>query len=186
MRHVSTGCNNATAQDFGDNLGGLASAVDAVIGKLIGRETLRVKSTKAGFVAEKRPAGHSHTARKENLDGRVQPQNGSTGSAQKIGAPRLRVSAAAERENGAFFQLPSATERSAKLIRLDLAKCEFAEAFKDLWNGEAGGSFDTVIKIDKMPGEVLSEERANGGFPGTHKTGQAQNRDAGLRPAQRR
>jgi hypothetical protein len=30
------------------------------------------------------------------------------------------------------------------------------------------------------------EKHANSGFAGTHKTGEAQNRDAELRPAQRR
>ncbi len=186
MRHVSTRCNNAAAQDFRDNLGWFAGAVHAVVGKLIGREALGVESAEAGFVAEKRTAGHGHAARKENFDGRIQPQDGSAGSAQKIGAARLRVSAAAEGENGAFFQLHGAAERSAELVRFDLAESEFAEAFEYLGNGETGGSFDAVIEIDKVPGEVLREERADGGFAGTHKSGQAQNRDAGLRPAQRR
>jgi len=186
MRRVSTRCNNAAAQDFRDNLGWFAGAVHAVVGKLIGREALGVESAEAGFVAEKRTAGHGHTARKENFDGRIQPQDGSAGSAQKIGAARLRVSAAAEGENGAFFQLHGAAERSAELVRFDLAESEFAEAFEYLGNGETGGSFDAVIEIDKVPGEVLREERANGGLAGTHKTGQAKNRHAGLRPAQRR
>src|SRR5713101_4372536 len=139
-----------------------------------------------GFVAEKRTAGHGHAARKENFDGRVQPQDGSAGSAQKIGAARLRVSAAAEGENGAFFELHGAAERSAELVRFDLAESEFAEAFEYLGNGETGGSFDAVIEIDKVPGEVLREERANGGLAGTHETSQTKNRHAGLRPAQRR
>ncbi len=186
MRHVSTRCNNAAAQDFRDNLGWFAGAVHPVVSKLIRRKTLRVESAEAGFVAEKRTAGHGHTARQENFDGRIQPQNGSSGSAQKIGAALLRVSAATEGENGAFFELRSATERSAELVRFDLAESEFAESFENLGNGEAGGSFNAVIEIDKMPGEVPREEGANGGFAGTHKTGQAQNRGAGLLPAQRR
>src|SRR5260370_33832346 len=40
MRGVSTGCNNAAAQNFRDDLCGFAGAVPAIIGKLIGRETL--------------------------------------------------------------------------------------------------------------------------------------------------
>ena len=186
MRHVSTRCNNAAAQDFCDNLGWFAGAVHAVVGKLIGRKTLGVKSAEAGFVAEKRTAGHGHAARKKNFDWRIQPQNGSAGSAQKIGAAWLRVSAAAEGENRAFFELRSAPERSAELVCFDLAEREFTEAFEYLGNGETCGSFDAVIEIDKAPGEVPREERANGGFAGTHETGQAQNRDAGLQPAQRR
>ena len=186
MRHVSTRCNNAAAQDFRDNLGWFAGAVHPVVSKLIRRKTLRVESAEAGFVAEKRTAGHGHAARQENFDGRIQPQNGSSGSAQKIGAALLRVSAATEGENGAFFELRSATERSAELVRFDLAESEFAESFENLGNGKAGGSFNAVIEIDKMPGEVPREEGANGGFARTHKTGQAQNRGAGLLPAQRR
>jgi len=186
MRRVSTRCNNAAAQDFRDNLGWFAGAVHAVVGKLIGREALGVESAEAGFVAEKRTAGHGHAARKENFDGRIQPQNGSSSGAQKIGAALLRVSAATEGENRTFFQLHGAAERGAELVRLDLAESEFAKAFEYLRNGEARGSLDEVIEIDKVPGELPREERANGGFAGTHKTGQAQNRGAGLLPAQRR
>src|SRR5258708_2844557 len=102
MRGVSTGCNHAAAQNFRDHLRGFAGTVHAIIGKLIGRETLRVERTEAGFVAEKRAAGHGHASRKQTFNGGIQPQNRDGGSAQKIGAAWLRVGAAAKRENGAF------------------------------------------------------------------------------------
>src|SRR6266851_1439787 len=186
MRGVSTGCNNAAAQDFRDNLGGLAGAVDSMVGELIGGEALGVERAEAGFVAEKRTAGHGHASRKQNWDGGIQPQNRNAGSAQKVGAARLCVSAAAKGENSAFFQLRGAAEGGAKLIRFDLAEGGFAEAFEDLRNRQAGKRFDAVIEVDKAPGELASEERANGGLAGTHETGKAENRDAKLLPAQRR
>jgi hypothetical protein len=67
-----------------------------------------------------------------------------------------------------------------------LAESRFAEPFEHLRNGEAGGFFDAVVKIDEAPGELASEERANGRFARAHKTGEAHNRDAELRPARRR
>src|SRR5216684_5187636 len=186
MRGVSTGCNNTAAQDFRDNLSGFAGTVHAVVGELIGRETLGVERAEAGFIAEKGTAGHGHASREQNFDGRIQPQNRGAGSAQEFGAARLRVGAAAKGENGAFFHLCGAAEGCAELIRFDLAESRFAEAFENFGNREAGGGFDALIEIDKAPGELPCEERANGGFAGTHKAGKAQNWDAGLRPAQRR
>src|SRR6266403_5818328 len=147
MRGVSTGCNNAPAQNFRDNLGWFAGAVHAVVGKLIGRQTLSVERAKAGFVTEKRTAGHGHASRKQNFDGRVQPQDRNAGGAQKIGATGLRVGAAAKSENGAFFQLGGAAESSAELIRFDLAERQFTEAFENLRNREAGRRLDAVIEI---------------------------------------
>src|SRR5260370_34402152 len=103
-----------------------------------------------------------------------------------MGAAGLRVGAAAKGENGAFFHLRGAAKHGTKLIRFDLAEGGFAEAFEDLRNRQAGKGFDAVIEIDKAPGELASEERANGGLAGTHKTGKAENRDAELRPARGR
>jgi hypothetical protein len=186
MRGVSTGSNNAAAQNFRDNLSWFARAVHSVVGELIGRQALRVERAEAGFIAEERTAGHGHASRKKNFDGRIQPQNRGTRGAQKFGAARLRVGAAAKSENGAFFHLGGAAERGAELIGFDLAESRFAETLKDLRNRKARGFFDAVIEIDEAPGELASEKRANGGFAGAHKTGEAQDRDAGLRPARRR
>ena len=96
MGLVASGGNNAQAQDLGDDFGGLVRTVHPIVGKLVGRETLRVKRAKTGFVAKQRAAGHGHATRKENLDGGIEPKNGNTGSAQKIRASWLRVGPATE------------------------------------------------------------------------------------------
>src|SRR2546423_10729332 len=169
MGGVSTGCNNAAAQNFRDNLRWFTGTVHAVIGKVIGRETLGVERAEADFVTEKRPAGHGHASRKQNFDGRIQPQNRNAGSAQKIGAAWLRVSAAAKGENGALFQLRNTAKSCAELIGFHLPESRFTEAFEDLGNRDAGRSLDAVIEINKAPGELAGQERADGGFAGTHK-----------------
>src|SRR5258708_37674248 len=158
MRGVSTGCNNAAAQNFRHDLSRFSGAIHAVIRKLIRRETLGVKRAETGFVAEKRAARHGHASREQSLEGGIQPQNRNARSAQKIGAARLRVGAAAKGKNGAFFQLRGAAEGGAELIRLDLAESRFTEAFEDLRNGQTGGFFDAVIQIDKAPRKLARQE----------------------------
>ena len=69
MRFVSRGCNNAAAEDFGDNLSWFGGAVHAVIGKLIGGKTLVIEGAETGFVAEERTAGHGHAAGEQNFEG---------------------------------------------------------------------------------------------------------------------
>src|SRR6516225_6203826 len=117
MRLVSTGCNNAAAQDFGDHLRRLAGTVYAVVGKLIRREALSVERAKAGFVAEQRAAGHGHAAGEQNFYGRIQPENGNARGAEKFRATGLRVGAAAEGDDGAFLVLGGETQRTAELVR---------------------------------------------------------------------
>ena len=179
MRFVSTGRNNAAAQDFRDDLGRFAGAIHAVVGKLVGRKALGVERSKAVFIAEKRAAGHGHTARKQNFDGRIQPENGNASGTQKFWATGLRVGAAAKSKNGAFFELRGATESSTELICFDLTKSGLTEAFENLWNREARGFLNAIIEIYKVPGELTREERADGGLTGTHETGEAKNRNAG-------
>ena len=58
---------DAQAQNFGDYLCGICGTVDAMVGKLIGRQALGVERTKAFFVAEKRAAGHGHAAAEQNV-----------------------------------------------------------------------------------------------------------------------
>src|SRR5260370_338444 len=94
MRGVSTGCNNAAAQNFRHDLSRFSGAIHAVIRELIRRETLGVKRAETGF--------------------------------------------------------------------------------------------DAVIKINKAPGELPRQERADSGLARTHETGQTQNGGTRLRPAQRR
>src|SRR5882762_9645826 len=52
MRLVSAGSNNAAAENFRDDLGGFAGAVNAIVGELIGRQALGVERAEAGFIAE--------------------------------------------------------------------------------------------------------------------------------------
>jgi len=96
MRLVSTRCNNAAAQDFRHDLSRLARAIDAKVGKLIGRETLGIEPAEAGLVAEERAASHGHAARKQDFNGRIEPENLDAGGAKKFRATRLGISAAAE------------------------------------------------------------------------------------------
>src|SRR5258708_4782730 len=138
MRGVSSGCNNAAAQNFRDNLRRFASAVHPVIRELIGGQSLCVKRAEAGFVTKEWAAGHGHTSRQEDFDGRIQPQDGDSGSAHKFGAAWLRVCAAPQGENRALFQFGSAAKNSTQLIRFDLTKCGLAEACENFRKGKAG------------------------------------------------
>jgi len=183
MRFVSARSNNAAAENFRDDLGGFAGTVNAMVGELIGRQTLRVECAEAGFIAEKRPAGPGHTTREEDVERRVQPEDGSVRSAKKIRAAGLRVGSAAEGEDGAFFVFGGPAQGGAKLIGFDLAESRLAEAFEDLRDFQASGFFDALIEIDKAPGKLTGEQRADGGLAGAHETGEAQDRDAALRPA---
>jgi len=92
MRFVSAGSNNAAAENFRDDLGGFAGAVNAIVGELIGRQALGVERAEAGFIAEKRAAGHGHATGEEDVERRVQPEDGSVRSAKKIRTTGLRVS----------------------------------------------------------------------------------------------
>src|SRR5207249_2644763 len=58
-----------------------------------------------------------------------------------------------------------------KLVGRESQSVERTEAGFVTEKGAAGGSFDALIEIDKAPSELASEERANGGLAGTHKTG---------------
>jgi len=173
MGFVSRGCNNAAAENFGDNLSGFPGTVDAVVGQPVGRETLVIERAETDLVAEKRTAGHGHTAREQNIERRVQPENRSSGSTQKLSTAGLSVGAAAEGEDGSFPEFGSAAQRGAELIRFNLTKREFAETFEYLRDGEARGFFYAVIEIDETPGELAGEERANGGLAGAHESGEA-------------
>lgn len=173
MRFRSSGCNNAAAKNFSDNLTRFAGTVDPVVGELIRREPLRVERAETGFVAEEWPAGHGHAAGEKQFDRRIQPENGDSRGAKKLGAPWLRVSAATQRKDGAFLELGGAAERQAELVSLDLPECGFAETFEDLRDGQAGGLLDAIIQIDKVPGQLPRQERADRGLTGAHETGEA-------------
>ena len=183
MRFVSAGSNNAAAENFRDDLGGFAGTVNAIVGELIGRQTLRVERAEAGFIAKKRAPGHGHATREEDVERGVQPEDGRMRSTEKFGAAGLRVGSAAESEDGAFFVFGGASQGGAELIGFDLAESRLAESFEDLRDFQTSGFFDALIEIHKAPGKLAGEQRADGSLAGAHKTGEAQDRDAGLRPA---
>src|SRR5882724_680864 len=186
MRFVSAGSNNAAAENFRNDLGGFAGAVNAIVGELIGRQALGIECAKAGFIAEKRAPGHGHATREENVDGGDQPEDGSVRSAKEIRAAGLRVGSTAESEDGGFFVFGGTAHGGAELIGFDLAESRLAEALEDLRDFQASRFFNALIEIDKAPGELTREERADGGFAGAHEPGEAQDRDTGLRPARKR
>jgi hypothetical protein len=186
MRLVSAGSNKAAAEDFRDDLRGFGRAVDAIVRELIRGQALLVKRAEAGLITEERAAGHGHAAGKQNFERGIQPKNRSAGSAEEFRTAGLRVSAAAESEDGTFFVLGSSAECGAKLIGFRLAESRFAKALEDFGNGEADGFFDAFIEIDKAPCELAGEERSDGGLAGAHKSREAKQVHARLREAQRR
>jgi hypothetical protein len=185
MCFAATCHDNAAAEDFCYDLSGIAGAVHTMIRQLIRGKTLRMERAKAGFIAKERAAGHGHTAGKQKLDGRIEPQNRDAGVSQKFRAAGLSVSAASEREDGGFFKFGSAAQGCAQLIRFDLAKSRFAEALENLRDGKTGRLLDAFIQIDEAPRKLPREKSANGGLAGTHKTGKAYGLSAGRGATQR-
>ena len=186
MRFVSSRRNNAEAKNLGNDLRRIAGSIDAIVGELVGRQALRVKRAEAGFVAKKRAAAHGHAPRKKNFRRRVEPENGNAGSAEKFRAAGLRVGAATEGKDGAFFLFGGAAERGTELVGFHLSENGFAQAFEDLRDGESGSLFNAVIEIDKPPRELAGKQSANRGLAGTHEPGETQNGDAGLCPARKK
>src|SRR6266852_560342 len=123
MSVAAEGRNNPTAENFCYDAGGFAGTVDAVVGLLIGGQTLRVKGAKAGLVSKQRAAGHGHAAGQQNIEGGVQPDDGDAGGAQKLRRTGLRVGAAAEGEDRGFLVLERAAKSGTELVGFDLAKC---------------------------------------------------------------
>ena len=120
--------DNSEAQDFGDRLRGIDGAVDAVVGELIGRQTLGVEGAKTGFVAEERAASHGHATAQQDFRWGVEPEDGNACGAKKFGAAGLRVGAATEGENYAGLIFRGAAQGGAELIGFELAERRFAEA----------------------------------------------------------
>ena len=176
MRLVSTRSNNAETQNLGDNLGRFSGAVNTIASKLVGGQALSVEGAEAGLVTEQRTPSHGHAAGKQNFDGGIQPKDRNASSAEKLGAAGLRVSSATERKNGSLFEFGSAAERGAELVGFELAEIGLPQAFENLRDGEAGRFLDAVVEIDKTPGKLARQERANGGLTGTHEAGEAKNR----------
>jgi hypothetical protein len=148
---ATEGRNNSTAENFCNDAGRFAGTVDAVVGLLIGRQTLGVKGAKAGFVSKQRAAGHGHAASQQNIEGGVQPNDGDAGCAQKLRRAGLRVGAAAEGEDRGLLVLQRAAKSGTELIGFELSKCGFAQAFENLRNAKTRRLFDPVVQIDEAP-----------------------------------
>src|SRR5207245_9036896 len=114
---------------------------------------------------------HGQAPGEQNLDGGIEPKNGDTDRAQKLGAAGLRVGAATERQDRSLLKLASAADCRAKLVRFELAEECLAEALEDLRDGEAARLFDALVEIDKAPSELPGEERTNGSVAGRHDSG---------------
>ncbi len=170
--HFAGGRNDPAAKNFRDDLPGLAGAIDAKIGQLIGRQALRMELPKADFIAKERAAGHGHAASEQDFDGRIEPKDGHSGGAKKFGAALLGVRAAAESENRAFAKFSGAAEGSAKLIGFELAEGRLAVAFEKLRDADASGGFDAVIEVDKAPAKLAGQQSADSGLAGTHESGE--------------
>jgi hypothetical protein len=178
--------DNPAAEDFRDDLGGIARAVHSKVSELIRGKTLRMKCAETGFIAKERTSGHGHAPGKQKLDGRIKPENWGAGVSQKFRAAGLSVRTTAQREDRGFLELGGAAQGGAQLIGFDLAKGRLAEALKNLGNGKTGGLFDALIQIDEAPRELAREESANSRFAGTHESGKAKDLGACGRATQRR
>jgi len=62
VRVAGDGGNNSAAQNFRNYTRWLAGTVNAVVGLLIGRQSLCIERSKAGLVSEQRAACHGHAA----------------------------------------------------------------------------------------------------------------------------
>lgn len=160
---------DAQAEDVGDDRGGITAAVHAKIGELVRGQALGVECAEAGFVAEERAAGHGHTAREKGFDGSVQPDDRNALGFEEFGSAVLRISAAAESENGRFAEFDRAAESGAELGGFEQAEGGFAVAIEEFGDARAGGVFDEIVEINEAPGELAGELRADGGFAGAHE-----------------
>lgn len=142
-----------------------------------------MKRTKAGFIAEKRPAGHGHATREKNVDGSVQPDDRDTGIAKKFGSARLRVGSATESDDGGFMELHGAPQRGTQLFRFQLTKSRLAVALEKFGDGDSSGLLNAFVQVDKAPAELATEASANGAFTRAHETGETNNGGARLRAA---
>src|SRR5580704_3433317 len=136
---------NGAAQDFADNRSRIAGTIHAKVSELIRRQTLRVQGAKTGFVPEEWAAGHGHAARKQDVDGGVEPNNRNAGVAKEFGRSRLGVRPSAERENSELFLLDSTPECGTKLIGFQPAKGQLAVTFKKFRNRDGRGRFDALV-----------------------------------------
>ena len=164
---------DAEAQNFRDHACGVGGAIDAMVRELIRGKALSVEGAETLFVAEERAAGHGHAAGEEQVGGRVEPEDGNAGGAEKFRAAGLRVGAAAESEDGAGFVFGGPAESGAQLVGFQLTKGGFAKPREKFWNGDMRRGFDALVEVNEAPSELAREERADGGFARAHKSGEA-------------
>src|SRR5262249_36492211 len=149
------------AENFGDDKSGIAGAVHAIIGEVVRRDALSVERAKTGFIAEEWTPGHGHTARKKRFDGSIEPNDGNPLGAQKFRCALLCVGAASEGQHDRLFHFSGAAKDGAKLFCFKGAEGGFTEAFEKFRDAKAGGILDAIVKVDKAPGELASEKRAD-------------------------
>jgi hypothetical protein len=152
-----------------------------MVGELIRREALSVERTKAGFIAEKRTAGHGHATREKNFDRSIEPDDWDTGIAQKFGSASLGISPAAESEDGGLSELRCTAEGGMQLLGFQLPEGGFAVALKKFRDGNAGGFLDALIQVDKAPPKLTGKAGADGGLTSAHETSETNHCSARLR-----
>ena len=156
----------------------VAGTVHAKVRELVARDTLRMERAETGFVTKKRTAGHGRASRKQNIDGRIEPQDGNSGVAQKFRRTHLRIGAAAERDNRGFLPLQGTAQSRAELFGFQLPEGRFAVPFEELRNGDARSCLDLFVQVNEPPAELLGQTRANRALAGTHETGKAKDRSS--------
>ncbi len=72
------------------------------------------------------------------------------------------------------FELKDAAEGRSQLIGFDLAKRSLAEALEDFGNPQPRGRLNSIIEVDKAPGQLARQQRADGGLAGAHEAGEAE------------
>ena len=163
---------DAQAEDIGDNRGRIAAAIHAEIGELVRGQALGVERAEAGLVAEERAASHGHAAREKGFDGSVEPDDRDALGFEEFGSAVLRIGASAESEYGWLPEFESAAESAAELGGFEQAEGGFAVALEEFGYARAGSVLDEIVEIDKAPGELAGELRADGGFAGAHEARQ--------------
>lgn len=131
-----------------------------------------MERAEAGFILEKGPTGHGGATGEKNLDRRIKPDYRNTRIAEKLRGTLLSIGATTKSEDRGFATLDGAAECSAKLVGFELTEGEFAMAFKELWNGDAGSFLYLFVQVDKTPSQLLGKARADGAFAGAHETGE--------------
>src|SRR5438128_3415494 len=174
------------AKNFGNNACGIAGAVQPVVRELVRRNALRVKRAEAGFIAKERTAGHGHAASKQRFNRGIKPNDGNTLRTKKFGSTLLSVSSPAQSKHEGFLCFRCAAEDRTELLSLKRAKGGFTKTFEEFRDTQAAGFLDAVVEINKAPGKLAREQRADGGLAGAHESGETNDGGARHAPSKRR